>query len=167
MGKKAGVTTKIQTRVKIFDNPPIYLIDTPGIYNPHINTPLEGLKISLTGGTNDSLTTLVNVADYLLFKLNNSSHISTYYKKLGLAQPTDTITDLLLHLCKFHNLKFNDRARIMKNMPDVGEDLKYDLDKGASLFIDMYRDGLFGKMTLDDCSKDSLKEYFTNLKQQI
>lgn len=49
VGKRAGVTTAIQTRVKIVEDPPIYLVDTPGIFNPLVTTPIEGLKIALTG----------------------------------------------------------------------------------------------------------------------
>ena len=49
VGQFAGVTTAIQTRVKIHDEPPIYLVDTPGILNPHVINPLQSLKVSLTG----------------------------------------------------------------------------------------------------------------------
>jgi ribosome biogenesis GTPase A len=45
----AGVTTAIQTRVKISADPPVYLVDTPGIFDPHIIHPVQGLKIALTG----------------------------------------------------------------------------------------------------------------------
>ncbi len=49
VGHFAGVTTAIQTRIKIHESPPIYLVDTPGIFNPHVTHPLQSLKISLTG----------------------------------------------------------------------------------------------------------------------
>jgi ribosome biogenesis GTPase A len=45
----AGVTTAIQTRVKISADPPVYLFDTPGIFDPHIIHPVQGLKIALSG----------------------------------------------------------------------------------------------------------------------
>ncbi|KAJ3045797.1 Mitochondrial GTPase [Rhizophlyctis rosea] len=49
VGMRAGVTRKIQTRVKIWEDPAIYLVDTPGIFDPHYSHPIEGLKIALTG----------------------------------------------------------------------------------------------------------------------
>ena len=49
VGPIAGVTRRIQTRVKIHQDPDIYLVDTPGIFDPYVSTPMEGLKIALTG----------------------------------------------------------------------------------------------------------------------
>jgi mitochondrial GTPase 1 len=49
VGKTPGITQAIQTRVKIYDNPPIYLVDTPGIFDPFVSTPVQGLKISAAG----------------------------------------------------------------------------------------------------------------------
>ncbi len=49
VGANAGVTIKIQTKVKINENPPIYIVDTPGVLCPSDTTPLQGLKIALTG----------------------------------------------------------------------------------------------------------------------
>lgn len=49
VGAHAGVTKTIQTKVKINENPPIYIVDTPGVLCPSVTTPLQGLKIALTG----------------------------------------------------------------------------------------------------------------------
>jgi ribosome biogenesis GTPase A len=43
----AGVTRKIQTRVKIHDN--IYLVDTPGILSPTTNSPIQSIRLALAG----------------------------------------------------------------------------------------------------------------------
>lgn len=77
VGAVAGVTRRIQTRVKIWEDPPIYLYDTPGIYDPHVGSPLEGMKIALAGSTRDHLTQTIHVADYLLFRLNQSPLIKS------------------------------------------------------------------------------------------
>jgi len=70
VGPNAGVTRALQTRVRINQDPPIYLYDTPGIMDPHVKDPMQAIRIALTGGTKDRLFDDVNVADYLLFELN-------------------------------------------------------------------------------------------------
>jgi ribosome biogenesis GTPase A len=42
VGPTAGVTQRIQTRVKIHEDPPIYLVDTPGIFDPYVASPMQG-----------------------------------------------------------------------------------------------------------------------------
>lgn len=74
----AGVTTAIQTRVKIWNDPPVYLVDTPGILDVEIKNAISGLKIALVGGTKDSLVEMTHLADYLLFKGN---HWGSFRKK--------------------------------------------------------------------------------------
>ena len=79
VGPNAGVTQRIQTRVKINLDPLIYLVDTPGIFDPYISTPVQGLKIALTGSSKDSLFDKIHVADYLVFRLNNSRFREKWY----------------------------------------------------------------------------------------
>ncbi|KAJ3270491.1 Mitochondrial GTPase [Terramyces sp. JEL0728] len=160
VGPKAGVTRMIQTRVKIHPDPPIYLTDTPGIFNPIVSTPTECLKIALTGGTNDSLTTQINVADYLLFRLNNSKNYKYYCQLLDM-EPTDNIYDLLLRVCKKYEFQVDENTRINRLL-DIKD---YDMDKAAEVFVGLYRNGHLGRMTLDDCSKQGLEEFF-NIHQQ-
>ncbi|KAJ3155697.1 Mitochondrial GTPase [Geranomyces michiganensis] len=117
VGPTAGVTQTIQTRVKINDNPPIYLVDTPGIFDPHITHPVEGLKIALTGATKDRLTEEQNVADYLLFRLNTSNpKLRTKYPGvLGLPAPTDDIREVLTHIARSNRFvpqRQSDRKRV-------------------------------------------------------
>ncbi|KAJ3323447.1 Mitochondrial GTPase [Boothiomyces sp. JEL0866] len=155
VGPKAGVTRMIQTRVKIHPDPPIYLTDTPGIFNPIVSTPIDCLKIALTGGTNDSLTTKINVADYLLFRLNNSKNYQ-YYCQILEMEPTDNIYEILLQICKKYEFEVDENTRINRLL----DEKDFDMDKAAELFIDLYRRGQFGRMTLDNCSKEGLDEFF-------
>ncbi|KAI9096160.1 P-loop containing nucleoside triphosphate hydrolase protein [Phlyctochytrium arcticum] len=171
VGPTAGVTRTIQTRVKIYDEPPIYLVDTPGIFDPHISSPIEGLKIALTGATSDKLTEESNVADYLLFRLNNSSNKNKYAKLLGLPGPTDNIGDVLTHISKTNNytvpkkLATSDATHRLGSFAmafeeedlegggnDESGDVEWDHQRAAQQMIGMFRDGEFGTLTLDDCS---------------
>jgi ribosome biogenesis GTPase A len=165
VGEKAGVTTKIQTRVKINEEPKIYLVDTPGIFNPHFSTPVEGLKIALTGGTNDSLTPLINVVDYLLFRLNNSKLIETYPQVFGLTEPIDDVYHLVDHVCKEQNLYMNPKNRIVKLSSDPSA-LHIDEEKGCKHILSVYREGKLGPLVLDDLSKESLETYFNEVREQ-
>eukprot|EP00842_Homolaphlyctis_polyrhiza_P006281 jgi/Hompol1/6654/HPOL_001216-RA len=184
VGKIAGVTTAIQTRVKIYEDPPIYLVDTPGIFDPHVSSPMEGLKIALTGGTRDRLTEELHVADYLLFRMNQSALKSKYPQILGLPGPTDDIHTVLRHICRQKHFVLNTRGRIYNlSMPrssppgstpstsfqssslksEAGPldsktvaDTFLAIDQAARYLIEMYRDGKLGQITLDDCSPDAL-----------
>ncbi|RKO92009.1 P-loop containing nucleoside triphosphate hydrolase protein [Blyttiomyces helicus] len=136
VGPTAGITQKIQTRVKIYDDPPIYLVDTPGIFDPSVSHPIQGLKIALTGGTKDQLTEVQNVADYLLFRLNNSKAINKYPEILGYPGPTDTIGDLLLHIAKEKNFRFDTRSRVFLASVGAGAALERHADGGIDAFLD-------------------------------
>ncbi|KAJ3045798.1 hypothetical protein HK097_001126 [Rhizophlyctis rosea] len=127
-----------------------------------------------------------NVADYLLFRLNNSfKKISLYPKILNISSPTDDIHSLLTTLALRHNYTLGSELSIEKTLHtnshlnhggllmaddewttsrpveatnDNGE--KLDLERAARWFIRKFRDGEFGSMTLDDCSEEALKTYF-------
>jgi ribosome biogenesis GTPase A len=158
VGAYAGVTTAIQTRVKIHDDPPIYLFDTPGIFNPHFVTNEEGLKIALTGGTNDHITTSYQVADYLLFRLNHSSHLHAYPQLLNLKNPTDDMSRLALHIAKWHDFRIAEKDRLKRLVSaDMAE---WDTDRACRWMIEKYRLGYFGRMTLDSCAPQDMDNYF-------
>ncbi|KAJ3058694.1 Mitochondrial GTPase, partial [Rhizoclosmatium hyalinum] len=78
----AGVTRAIQTKVKIHENPNIYLVDTPGVLNPQLKSPIQGLRVALVGSTKDALSNELAIAEYLLFRLNQSPVCIETYKKI-------------------------------------------------------------------------------------
>ena len=181
VGKTPGVTTAIHTRVKIFDDPPIYLVDTPGIFDPGVTAPVDGLKIALAGSTKDKFTASINVCDYLLFRLNNSRLIQSYPGVLGMpGGPTDCVYALLEHVAAQKDMRilFNSRlARVaptppvsavggLASAPRVVEPVvsdmagQLDLDRAALYVLDMYRAGAFGQLTLDDCSPAAMTAFF-------
>ena len=167
VGKKAGVTRTIQTRVKIYEDPPIYLVDTPGIFDPLVSSPAQGLKISLVGSTNDSLTTMINVADYLLFRLNHSHHQDRIVQFLGLTEPSDDIYKVLEHIALSKGYYIETLSRIFRNTPRQHvQEQTLDIDRAATYFVEEYRKGTFGPMTLDDCSPHGLVEFFTGTMER-
>lgn len=144
---------------------------------------MQGLKIALTGSSKDSLYDKIHVADYLVFRLNNSKKRNTWYKVLGLQKASDSIHEILTIVAKsqkFYVLKTSKNKEILE-IPRVdwdGYDLALfknssldsdgdpdtentlDLDRAAEYLIDLFRLGKFGRMTLDDCSREGLKSFF-------
>ncbi|KAI8826850.1 P-loop containing nucleoside triphosphate hydrolase protein [Fimicolochytrium jonesii] len=195
VGPKAGVTRAIQMRVKIWEKPPIYLVDTPGIFDPHISHPMQGLKIALTGATNDRLTEEQNVADYLLFRLNNSGLREKYPPLLNLTHPTDSISFLLTHIALTHNfllsthshsslppplptttttstspftLAFDEddltHSHLTTDTPSLttprnAEGKELDIPRAARYLIGLFREGVFGGLTLDEVSREGMERW--------
>ena len=196
VGPTAGVTQRIQTRVKIHEDPPIYLVDTPGIFDPYVASPMQGLKIALTGGTKDRLTEEINVVDYLIFRLNNSAHATTWYKRIGLKEPSDDVDFVLKHIASQNSLYIADLNRNKRihdpsalaqeegyafafgeacqpyvtsspvdsdsqSSPNQGP-VVLDIERAARHILQLFREGQFGTITLDDCSQNGLRTFFEN-----
>ena len=109
------------------------------------------------GGTKDDLTLEENVADYLLFRLNQRiTSRQAYVQQFRLSEPTDDINFLLDHIGRIRGKFINSRQNSLLNIP-----LRVDTTASARYFINLYRKGDFGRFTLDDCSETNLKEYFS------
>jgi ribosome biogenesis GTPase A len=184
VGPQAGVTQRIQTRVLISEDPKVYVVDTPGIFDPYVSTPLQGLKIALTGGSKDSLYDKVHVADYLLFRLNNSK--KKWFKIINVEE-SDSILDVLSEIAtnlKFYKQKIGKNKKIIQEetiewdgyevalnlienkFPVKESEKELDLDKAAEWMIEMFRKGKFGRMTLDDVSNSGLERFFNGESDQ-
>ncbi|CAI2186418.1 10567_t:CDS:2 [Funneliformis geosporum] len=147
-GALPGVTRSVAiTSIKVLEDPPVYLIDTPGVMIPHIPDPVSSLKVALTGGIRDHLSSEEVMADYLLWRLNNFGNFS-YVEKFKLSGPTDDINFLL--------------PAISKRIGALQKYGEFDLRTAAMFFIKQYRDGKYGKYSLDDVTIDTLNNYFLN-----
>ncbi|KAJ3070847.1 Mitochondrial GTPase [Podochytrium sp. JEL0797] len=156
----AGVTRAIQTKVKIHDNPTIYLVDTPGVLNPEIQSPIQGLRIALAGCTKDALSDQIAICEYLLFRLNQSEKcVDAYCKGFGLDRATENVAEVL--------------DAIMRKSKEDGRDREPDEFKvrqssnpveAANAFLALFREGAFGPMTLDDCSEEGMEEWKQGVK---
>ncbi|KAJ3332406.1 Mitochondrial GTPase [Blyttiomyces sp. JEL0837] len=153
----AGVTRTIQTRVKIYENPPIYLVDTPGILDPQIKNAIQGLRLALAGCTKDSLTDEIEVADYLLFRLNQSPVCTKNYTNLlNLETPTDNIDELLTKVIQWSKSRLSSSSTYPNTRPPIIPDKT----AAARYLIRKFREGDFGPLTLDDCSSEGLESWF-------
>jgi ribosome biogenesis GTPase A len=46
---EAGATKSVHERLRVCNNPPVFLYDTPGIMNPSINTMDTGMRLASCG----------------------------------------------------------------------------------------------------------------------
>ncbi|KAJ3236744.1 hypothetical protein HDU81_010474 [Chytriomyces hyalinus] len=158
----AGATKSISTKVKIHSDPNIYLVDTPGVLDLEIKNPIQGLRVALVGSTKDRLSDEVAVADYLLYRLNQSPYaIKSYTTLLGLKGKTTDIQEVLTALIeRSHepprpnpdNPKVN-----MARIPRVNTNIQ-----ASHELVALFRKGTFGVMTLDDCSDEGVDAWFAH-----
>ncbi|XP_016769957.1 mitochondrial GTPase 1 [Apis mellifera] len=143
VGGIAGVTRSVSTRVKISENPNIYVLDTPGILIPKINDINTGLKLALASCMQDHLIGPELLADFLLFWLNKHKRFE-YVKKLGLTKPSDNVSDVLIYIAakskKTLKIKNYDGKKIIK------PDLRF----AAEYFLSLFRKGELGYYCLDE-----------------
>ncbi|XP_058063685.1 mitochondrial GTPase 1 [Anopheles bellator] len=149
VGAIAGVTRSVLNRIKICEDPPIYLLDTPGILEPNVVDTETGLRLALVSCLQDHLVGEELIADYLLYSLNKQGNFS-YVEQLGLCEPTDSIAETLV-ACALHH-----GQRIRCRQLDGREVLRPDILMAAKHMIKSFRIGAFGKVSLDYDKIDSL-----------
>lgn len=119
----------MQTRTLISQEPPVYVIDTPGIMLPKLDDVDIAMRLALCGrgvvaessslpsirlivsspppplpplhlGTlRDELVGEEYLADYLLYTLNRLGHMD-YVDRYAMAGPVDSIEELLVHVAQ-------------------------------------------------------------------
>ncbi|WWD09031.1 hypothetical protein V865_007151 [Kwoniella europaea PYCC6329] len=150
-GAEAGITRKLTGTVKIYDNPSVYVYDTPGVMVPYLGRGEDGaekgLKLALTAGIKESLFEQDAMVDYLLWKMNkrliaekdDPNKHQTYLSLLPLPSdfpPTDDITILLDAL-----------SERLGSLKKGGEK---DHEAASGFMIRAFREGKLGEFTLDD-----------------
>ncbi|XP_054709072.1 mitochondrial ribosome-associated GTPase 1-like [Uloborus diversus] len=142
VGAVPGITKSVLEKIKISENPLVYLYDTPGIMTPSIDSFEVGLKLALCRTLNDSLVGLDLMADYLLFWLNKHKKFK-YVNYLELNEPLDDIRMVLLHIAKQFNKvqKIKTAEGNLVMMPDITSSAMY--------FLRGFREGHYGKILLD------------------
>ncbi|KAK4625869.1 Mitochondrial GTPase 1 [Fulvia fulva] len=146
-GAQPGVTRKIGTGVKIVAADEqtgaggVYLLDTPGVFMPYVPDADAMLKLALCGSVKDTVVPPFNLADYLLFHVNN--HDPTVYSDY--LEPTNDVMGLLEAIA-------NKTGRLQKGgTPDL---------EGAALWmIQRWRNGHLGTFLLDDVTEQAVARY--------
>ena len=141
---KPGWTKAVGERIRVSDEPCVYLLDSPGISVPHITNMDAGMKLAACGTLRDHLVGEQHICDYLLHWLN-IHHCFQYVELMGLEQPEDDGTIMLA--------KAAISAKKFKRVRDVSQSLVFrtvpDLLKMANKFLKLFRAGQFGPVNLD------------------
>ena len=141
-GAQPGVTRKIGTCVKIFedDNGGAYVLDTPGVFIPHVPSSETMLKLALCGCVKDSILAPVILADYLLYHLNLQDPI--LYSEYS--DPTNDIDDLL--------------KRVALKTGRLRKQGSPDMDGAATWLIQRWRNGHLGRFILEHITMGELED---------
>lgn len=142
VGALPGVTVHVLEKIKIYENPLVYLLDTPGILSPEVGDIEAGLKLALCAILKDHLVGEDVIADYLLYWLNRQKDFR-YVDCLGLKGKSDNILEVMLQVAAKH--------RMGSLVQDVNGHVKVkpNLHAAATFILKQYRLGAFGKIFLD------------------
>ncbi|KAL4713037.1 hypothetical protein ACJJTC_001091 [Scirpophaga incertulas] len=142
VGAVAGVTRSLMTKMRINNDPKIFMFDTPGILEPSVTDIETFLRLALCASLQDHLVGEETIADYLLFWLNKHGKFR-YVEYMGLDEPSDDITKVLIAgAVKFNRIRksrdFDGRVRSVPDLLEV-----------ARTMIKAFRTGELGRTLLD------------------
>ena len=147
-GDQAGVTRKVGTAVRIIDpeekggvGAGVYVLDTPGIFQPYVDDGETMMKVALAHGIKKGLIDDEILVDYLLYKMNLRD-VSIYSRY---CEPTNDVIEFLTAVAKREG-----RLRTGGN-PNISE--------AAARVLSMWRDGKLGKFVLDDLSEEDVRAH--------
>jgi len=144
VGAKPGWTKSTSERIRVSDQPLIYLLDTPGISVPHITNMHVGMKLAICATLKDELVGAKSISDYLLWWLNSHGNFS-YVSHMGLTEPVD---DGYVMLSK-SAISFG-ISRLVRDVSKGASKKRIpDLDVVATRFLKGFRDGKYGTINLD------------------
>ena len=141
---KPGWTKSVGEKIRVSDDPVIYLLDSPGISVPHITDMDAGMKLAACGTLRDHLVGEEHICDYILHWLN-IHHNFQYVELMGLDQPEDDGTIMLAKAAikakKFKRVRDMSQSFTFKTVPN--------LLFMANKFLKLFRAGAFGPANLD------------------
>ncbi|XP_076069582.1 mitochondrial ribosome-associated GTPase 1 isoform X2 [Oratosquilla oratoria] len=146
VGAQPGVTRSVLEKVKVCNRPLMYLVDTPGVLTPRIPDVETGLKLALVDNIKNQLLGEDVIADYLLFRLNEQGN-TKYVPYLDLDEPCDDIRHVLSIAAARNNWIRKVR------LPHIGMQEVPDHTKAALYFLQGFRKGEYGRITLDHFEK--------------
>ena len=147
-GDQAGVTRKIGTSVRII--PPedkggvaagVYVLDTPGIFQPYVEDGETMIKVALAHGIKKGLIADEILADYLLYRLNKQD--PALYKKY--CEPTNDVNEFLTAVAKKEGKL---KAGGLPNWQEA-----------AARVLSQWREGKLGRFVLDGLSEEEIEQH--------
>ncbi|KAM4065142.1 50S ribosome-binding GTPase domain-containing protein [Hirsutella rhossiliensis] len=147
-GDQAGVTRKVGTSVRVVEPEDkggvaggVYVLDTPGIFQPYVDDGEAMVKVALAHGIKKGLIPDDILADYLLYRLNlwDPSLYARY------CAPTNDVDDFLAAVAR------RDGKLKAGGLPNLHE--------AAARVLSQWRDGKLGRYVLDDLADDDVRAH--------
>uniref|UniRef100_A0A8D2D7J1 Mitochondrial GTPase 1 n=1 Tax=Sciurus vulgaris TaxID=55149 RepID=A0A8D2D7J1_SCIVU len=132
-------------RAEVCERPLIFLMDTPGVLAPRIESVETGLKLALCGTVLDHLVGEETMADYLLYTLNRHQLLG-YVQHYGLDSACDDIEHVLKRVAV--RLGKTRKVKVLTGTGDVNV-IQPNYSAAAYDFLRTFRSGLFGPVMLD------------------
>uniref|UniRef100_A0A2K5L614 Mitochondrial GTPase 1 n=1 Tax=Cercocebus atys TaxID=9531 RepID=A0A2K5L614_CERAT len=132
-------------RGEVSERPLMFLLDTPGVLAPRIESVETGLKLALCGTVLDHLVGEETMADYLLFTLNRHQRFG-YVQHYGLESACDSIERVLKSVAV--KLGKTQKVKVLTGTGDVNV-IQPDYPAAARDFLHTFRRGLLGPVMLD------------------
>uniref|UniRef100_A0A2K5ILA5 Mitochondrial GTPase 1 n=1 Tax=Colobus angolensis palliatus TaxID=336983 RepID=A0A2K5ILA5_COLAP len=132
-------------RGEVSERPLMFLLDTPGVLAPRIESVETGLKLALCGTVLDHLVGEETMADYLLFTLNRHQRFG-YVQHYGLGSACDNIERVLKSVAV--KLGKTQKVKVLTGTGDVNV-IQPDYPAAARDFLHTFRRGLLGPVMLD------------------
>ncbi|XP_067828696.1 mitochondrial ribosome-associated GTPase 1 isoform X1 [Heptranchias perlo] len=145
VGGEPGITRAVLTKIQVCERPLMYLLDTPGVFSPHIESLEVGMKLALCGTILDHLVGEEVIADYLLFTLNKQQKFD-YVERYQLGEPCDDLQTVLKKIAV--KLGKTQKVKAITGVGDVNI-LIPNYSAAAYDFIRTFRKGELGKVMLD------------------
>ncbi|XP_060710054.1 mitochondrial ribosome-associated GTPase 1 [Hemiscyllium ocellatum] len=145
VGGEPGITRAVLTKIQVCERPLIYLLDTPGVFSPRIESLEVGMKLALCGTILDHLVGEEIIADYLLFTLNKQQKFD-YVERYQLGEPCDDLQTVLKKIAV--KLGKTQKVKAITGVGDINI-LMPNYSAAAYDFIRAFRKGELGKVMLD------------------
>ena len=139
-GNKPGVT-KGKQWIRL--NKSLELLDTPGILWPKFEDQSVGMKLAFIGSMNDEIIIVQEMAlDLICFIADRYPQV--FKERYQVEYPAENNKESALHVL----------TEIAKIRKCYGKGEEIDYDKAAALFVDDFRSGRLGRITLEYPSRD-------------
>ncbi|XP_069871509.1 mitochondrial ribosome-associated GTPase 1-like [Dipodomys merriami] len=152
VGGEPGITRAVTSRIQVCERPLMFLLDTPGVLSPRIESVEVGLKLALCGTVLDHLVGEETMADYLLFTLNQHG-VLRYVQHYSLGSACDDIERVLKSVAV--RLGKTRKVKVLTGTGDVNV-VQPNYSAAARDFLRAFRSGLLGTVMLD---RDILQDH--------
>uniref|UniRef100_A0A8C9CCE0 Mitochondrial GTPase 1 n=1 Tax=Phocoena sinus TaxID=42100 RepID=A0A8C9CCE0_PHOSS len=132
-------------RGEVCERPLMFLLDTPGVLAPRIQSVETGLKLALCGTVLDHLVGEETLADYLLYTLNKRQLLG-YVQHYGLGEACDDIASVLKRVAV--KLRKTQKVKVLTGTGDVNV-VQPNYPAAARDFLRAFRSGVLGPVMLD------------------